>query len=133
MQARSTILVCYDFDEDKTCRHRRDGRPAGDGPPVRNTLPRAGLLRSARAAGRRGDVAVSRLMADFPIPPMSSPVIGPKIGRKGDVVSGPAISRRSPDRGGAFKDALSRARASRCIGSPLGTHDATTTRATAAT
>lgn len=124
------ILVCYDFDEDKTL-PAIEAMP--DRPPtvrlVRNTLGR-GVAFAIRAGlqAARGDVLVTT-MADLSDPPEVIPLMARKIREEGaDVVSGSRYMKGGSQTGGpGFKVLLSRsAGLSLRWLAGLGTHDATT-------
>jgi glycosyltransferase involved in cell wall biosynthesis len=124
------ILVCYDFDEDKTL-------PAiaamSDKPPtvrlVRNSLGRgAAFAIRAGFAAAEGDVVVTT-MADLCDPPEVIPLMAEKIRAEGaDVVAGSRYMRGGSQSGGP----LLKRTISRWVGysmwwiAHLGTHDATT-------
>jgi GT2 family glycosyltransferase len=123
------ILVCYDFDEDKTL-------PAiaamSDKPPsvrlVKNTLGRgAAFAIRAGFAAAEGDVVVTT-MADLCDPPEVIPLMAEKIRAGADVVAGSRYMRGGSQSGGP----LLKRTISRSVGwsmwwiAGLGTHDATT-------
>ena len=124
------ILVCYDFDEDKTLPAiaAMEDRPTTV-KTVRNTLGR-GVAFAIRAGfqAARGDVVVTT-MADLSDPPEVIPLMARKIREEGaDVVSGSRYMKGGSQSGGPpFKVLLSRAAglSLRWIAG-LGTHDATT-------
>ncbi|HVR85249.1 MAG TPA: glycosyltransferase family 2 protein, partial [Planctomycetota bacterium] len=124
------ILVCYDFEEDKTLPAiaAMEDRPASV-KPVRNSLGRgpAFAIRAGLKAAR-GDVLVTT-MADLSDPPELIPEMARKIREGGaDVVSGSRYMRGGSQTGGPlFKVLLSRAAGlSLHWVAGLGTHDATT-------
>lgn len=124
------ILVCYDFDEDKTLPAiaAMENKPATV-KLVRNSLGR-GVAFAIRAGLQAavGDVLVTT-MADLSDPPGVIPLMAKKIRDEGaDVVSGSRYMRGGSQTGGPpFKALLSRtAGLSLRWLAGLGTHDATT-------
>jgi glycosyltransferase involved in cell wall biosynthesis len=124
------ILVCYDFDEDKTLPviAAMQDKPASV-KLVRNSLGR-GVAFAIRAGlqAARGDVLVTT-MADLSDPPEAIPAMARKIRIDGaDVVSGSRYMKGGSQTGGPpFKTLLSRAAGlSLHWVAGVGTHDATT-------
>lgn len=124
------ILVCYDFDEDKTLPAiaAMEDKPASV-KLVRNSLGR-GVAFAIRAGlqAARGDVLVTT-MADLSDPPEAIPAMARKIRVEGaDVVSGSRYMKGGSQTGGPkLKTLMSRAAGlSLHHVAGVGTHDATT-------